>query len=199
MIKLIFNLTLVLVFLANKSNAQRKSSQATVEKIMNVPIFIYSYPTSEFEEKEEVSAVWSAIATAINEDASVSDKAKELIQTAKNKKKKGEVSEFDALLINPDNYSGTLIKFTANKSLNADVKRVLGVPVYLFSYPNEAFEEVGSITATMSYLLGSAKLSDQTSELVAKAKKKEKKGKVDKFDAIIISPDDFTGILIKFK
>jgi hypothetical protein len=197
-----FNFSLILLFLVFTISGyaqSRKESQATVEKIMNVPIFVYSYPTSEFEEKEDVTATWSLIASALDENASVADKAKELIQTAKNKKKKGKVSEFDALLINPDDYSGTLIKFAGEKSLNADVKRVLGVPVYLFSYPNDEYEEVGEITATMSLLLGSDKLSDQTSELVAKAKKKEKKKKVGKFDAIIISPDDFTGILIKFK
>jgi len=200
MTKFNFSLILLFTFFTISSYAQsRKSSQATVEKVMNVPIFVYSYPTSEFEEIADITATWSLIASALDENASVSDKAKELIQTAKNKKKKGKVSEFDALLINPDDYSGTLIKFTGDKSLNADVKRVLGVPVYLFSYPNEEYEEVGEITATMSLLLGSDKLSDQTSELIAKAKKKEKKGKVGKFDAIIISPDDFTGILVKFK
>jgi len=197
-----FNFSLILLFtvFTISSYAQsRKLSQATVKKVMNVPVFVYSYPNEEFEEVGDITAMWSLIASVLDENASVSDKAKELIQTAKNKKKKGKVSEFDALLVNPDDYSGILIKFIGEKSLNADVKRVLGVPVYLFSYPNEEYEEVGEITATMSLLLGSDRLSDQTSELIAKAKKKEKKGKVGKFDAIIISPDDFTGILIKFK
>ena len=197
---LFVGISLLMPLFLNYGYAQsRKEATATVEKVMNVPVFIYSDPTSEFEEVGNVTATWSLIASALDEKPSVADKVKELVRTAKNKKRKGKVPDFDALLVNPDDYSGTLIKFTDEKSLNADVKRVLGVPVYLFSYPNDDYEEVGEITATISLLMGNNKLSSQISELVAKAKRKEKKKKVGKFDAIIISPDDFTGILIKFK
>ena len=157
---------------------------------------MYSYPTNEYEEVENISATWSAIGSGLDEDVGISERTKELINKAKNKKKKGKVSEFDAMIINPDDFTGTLIKFIREKSLIAEVKRVSGVPVYIYSYPNDEYEEVKEVTATFSSIRGGNFLSERVKEMVNKAKRKEKKGKIDHFDGIIISPDDFTGILI---
>lgn len=192
--------TIFLIMLVSLLQAQtKKISQATVEKVLNIPVFMYSYPTAEYEEKEEVTAIWSAIAVGLDEEVGIGEKTKELINTAKRKLRKGKVSEFDAMIINPDDFSGMLIKFSGEKDLKAEVRRVSGVPVYIYSYPTDDYEEVGEMTALLSALLGGSSLSDRVKEMIRKAKRKEKKGKVENFDAIIISPDDFTGILIKFK
>jgi hypothetical protein len=174
-------------------------TSAVVEKVLNVPVFMYSYPTTEFTEIETHTATWSAIASGLGEDMSVDDKVKEIINKAKNKQKKGDVKDFDAIIINPDDYPGILIKFTNQVDLKSQVKKVSNVPIFMFSYPEKPFDEVGTLEATFSALLGESKLSERTKEIVNKAKKRLEKGKVKPFDAIIISPDDFTGILIKFK
>ena len=175
----------------------RKSVEATVEKVFNVPVFMYSYPNTEFEEVDNVNATMSAIANAFDEESSVSDKIKELVSKAKNKKNKGKVEDFDALIVNPEDYQAILVKFKEEESRTAVVKKMLGVPVYMYSYPNEEYEEVKTIEAIMN-LLGGGTLEDSIKELINKAKKKEKKGKIKHFDAIIVSPDDLSGILIKF-
>lgn len=188
-------------FLVINLQAQnRKRSDATVNKVYNIPVYLYSEPVEEFEEVGEVTATFSAIEDALSDDGqvSVADKVKEIVKTAKNKLKKGKVKEFNAIIINPDDYTGMLIKIAKKEDLTATVKLILGVPVYMFSYPNKDYTEIKDLTATMSMLLGDSKLSDNVKELIEKAKKKEKKGKIDKFDAIIINPDDFTGTLIKF-
>ncbi|MFB6318382.1 hypothetical protein [Saccharicrinis sp. FJH54] len=176
------------------------SEKATVEKVLNIPVFIYSYPTVEFDEVTTLSATMSALSDALSnnsEQISVTDKVKEIINKAKRKVKKGDIEDFDAIIINPDDYSGIVIKFKDEISLQSDVKRISNVPIYMFSYPNDKFEEVDEFSATLS-ILGGGSLSDRTNEIVRKAKRREKKGKVKPFDAIIISPDDFKGILIKF-
>ena len=197
--KKIVLVVLILVSTLNIVHAQsRKSVPAEVEKVYGIPVYIYSYPTVEYEEVGDVTAVWSIVSAVMDEEASVKDKVKELVQAAKSKKKSGDISDFDAIIINPDDYSGIIIKYKDEESADAEVRKILNVPVYLMSYPNEEYKEVAEISATMSLLLGSDKLSEQVAEVVSKAKRKEKKGKVDKFDAIIISPDDFTAILISF-
>lgn len=176
------------------------TQKATVEKVLNVPVFIYSYPTVEFEEVASLKATMSALADAFSdnsENMSVSTKVKEIINKAKRKVRKGDIDEFDAIIINPDDYSGILIKFIDENSLKSEVRKVSNVPIYMFSYPDNSYEEIDEYSATLS-LLGGSSLSKRTKEIVKKAKRREKKGKVEPFDAIIISPDDFTGILIKF-
>lgn len=197
--KKIVNVLFLLLFVSALQAQDKKISPANVEKVLNIPVFIYSYPTTEYEEKEEVLAGWSALASALDEEVGIREKTKELVNTAKRKLKKGKVSEFDGILINPDDFSGILIKFTNEKSLVAEVKRVSGVPVYIYSYPVDEYVEVKEMTALFSALLGDSPLSDIIKEMINKAKRKEKKGKIEKFDAIIVSPDDFSGILIKFK
>lgn len=187
-----------LIFSLQTFSQNDLSKTATVEKVLNVPVFIYAYPSVDFEEVETMSATMSAIADALGEESSVSSKIKEIVNKAKRKAKRGDVGPFDAIIINPDDYSGILIKFTDEISLHSEVKKISNVPVFLFSYPEQSFEEVDQYSATFSALLGGSSLSRRTKEIVTKAKKREKKGKVEPFDAIIISPDDFTGILIKY-
>jgi len=196
--KIVFVVFMIVSMLNIVQAQSRKSVLAEVEKVYGISVYIYSYPTVEYDEVGDVVAVWSIVSSAMDESASVNDKVKELVQAAKSKKKSGDISDFDAIIINPDDYSGIVIKYKEDKSGNAKVRKVLNVPVYLMSYPSEEYEEVAEISATMSLLLGSDELSDQVSEVVSKAKRKEKKGKVGKFDAIIISPDDFTAILVRF-
>lgn len=171
--------------------------RAKVEKVLNVPVFIYSYPVNEYTENETVYANWSAVLDALGGNASVADKVKEVVRTAKNKTSKGKIDDFDAIIINPDDYSGILISFNEEVSLEAEVTKINNTPVFLYSYPQNEFIEVGEYMAIWSVLLGSD-LSTRTKELVRKAKRKVQKGKVDDFDAIIINPDDFAGLLIKY-
>jgi len=192
-------LLLSIIFAISAYSQNKKISQATVDKILNVPVYLYSYPIQEYEETGTIRATWSAIASGLDKSVGISKRTKELINKAKNKKKKGKVSDFNAIIIDPDDYTATLILSSDKSSLNADVKRVSGVPVYIYSYPIEEYEEVKEISATWSALGGGNSLKNRVSELISKAKRKEKKGKIGHFDAIIISPDDFTGILIKFK
>ena len=176
----------------------RKISQATVERTLNVPIYLYSYPTQEYEEVGILSATWSVMAAALGESIGISERTRELIYKAKKKKAKGKIPEFNAMIINPDDYTATLIVLSDKSSLTAEVSRVHGVPVYIYSYPTKEYEEVGTLSATWSALSPDSSLREIVVELVRIAKRKEKKGKIEQFDAIIISPDDFTGIVIKF-
>lgn len=189
--------TIIVLFTVFSLQAQsQKIPEATVEKVLNVPIFLYSYPDSNYQEVGTVDALGSAIVDVLGEEStSVRDKIFELVQTAKRKHKKGKLPDFDALIVNPDNYSAIVIKFTGKKSLLAQVHKVLNVPVYLYSYPNTDYEEQDQVQT----IFADTKFSNNVLALIEKAKRREKRGKISKFDAIIISPDDVIGILIKFK
>jgi hypothetical protein len=194
-----FILFFALFTCASAIGQTKEETLAVVEKVLNVPVFMYAYPEQDYEETGTITATFSAVATGLGGNASISDRTKELINKAKRKKSKGKISEFNAIIIDPDDFTGTLIVLSDPSNLQASVNKVLGVPVYLYSYPVSEYEEVKEITATWAFVGGTSSLRDQVSELVQKAKKQQAKGKVEDFDAIIISPDDFKGILIKFK
>lgn len=81
-------------------------------------------------------------------------------------------------------------------------QRVRNVPVFMYAYPLADYEEVETLTAIASGLTvgleGEIQINEMVNELVGKAKRKQRKGKIADFDAIIIDPDSYQGILIRF-
>jgi hypothetical protein len=192
--KIILSLVLMTSFFVSKSQISEKMMSAEVERVYDVPVFLYSYPDSSYEEVGNVNAIGSAILEGLGEAVSIRSKIQDLVQVAKYKRKKGKVGKFDAMIVNPDDYTGILIKFKGKKSKTATVKRELNVPVFVFSYPQASYEEVGNV----SPLVMGNSLRAIVKQIVKRAKKKMSKGKVPKFDAILVDTDDASGILIKF-
>lgn len=179
-------------------NAQTELVKAQVERVYNIPVFMYAYPDSDFTEIKDLDATMSAISEILGSEASVADKTKELVSKAKRRLSQGKIEEFNAIIINPDDFTGTIIKLSDKENLLATPNKVNNVPVYMFSYPKEPFEEIDIFTATWSVIF-SENVASVVSEIVNKGKKKLKKGKIKPFDAVIISPDDYRGTFIKFK
>ncbi len=184
---------LVFTLLSYFTNAQYLG---TAQKVYNVPVFIYSYPTANYEEVGELGATFSAIAKGTGTSVKVSTVVKELVDKAKTKRKKGKVGDFDAIIVSPDDMTGILIKFDSTKNLTAQVERVLNVPVYVYCEPQKEYEEVGDVSLIIAI---SSDVAGQVKELIQKAKRLKAKGKVGDFDAMILDVDDMTGVLIKFK
>ena len=163
----------LIILLVSISITLKAQIHANVEKILNVPVYMYSYPTSDFEEIKTFGAFFSELSSSLGGETSVNDIVKEIINKAKNQQKKGKVDEFDAIIINPDDYSGILIELSDNTNLRSEVIKVLNVPVFMYSYPVDEFEEVDEYEATLSFLVGESSLSERTKEIVKKAKRRQ--------------------------
>ena len=93
-------------------NAQdRKSVPASVEKIEGMPVFIFSLPTAEYEVVGKALKVGNIIKIALNMDATVRDKAVEMVQDAMQRNQDGKVSDFDAIIFDLDKDKVLAIKF----------------------------------------------------------------------------------------
>jgi len=56
----------------------------TVEKVLDIPVFIYSFPQENFEEVTRLTARWSVISSVDNrENTNVNRKIKEILKKAK--------------------------------------------------------------------------------------------------------------------
>jgi len=91
----------------------------------------------------------------------------------------------------------------SRKTSTAEVSRIDGVPVFFFCYPTQEYEEIKKVNAGWSALSESldgqkVNMKKQVREMISHAKRKERKGKIEHFDAIIIDAEDFSGIVIKF-
>ena len=188
-----------LLFTVFSLNAQsRQTAKATVNKMASVPVFVYAKPADGYSSKGTITATWTFIASGVGGDIGVNAMARELIGKAKRKVKKGKLPAFDAIIINPVDFQGTLVTLKKKDSRDANVTRVSGVPIYLYSAPQKPYKKLKKVSANWQAISSDMSLDEGVSKIVAMAKKKEKKGKVPAFDAIIVNPDNYTGTLIKF-
>ncbi len=198
-------LILTLSFFSFVAGAQDVGqSTGYVDRVMNVPVFMYAYPDAEFSEVRELSATWAWILDGPDYFTTVNERVREIVRKAKRKERKGKIEPFDALVIHPDDFTGVLIRFDENVNLKSRVLRVDGIPIFMYSQPGRNYEIVRRMTATWSAISTGvdcqdpAWVDDRVDEIVRRASRKRRRGKVD-FDAIIIDPDSFTGTLIKYK
>ena len=203
--KLIRNIiAVILVFSAltilNAQN-ERKTSTAVVDKINDVPVFVMAIPVADYEVVGKAANAGHLLKLGVNATATVYDKFKSVVETAKKRKEKGKLSDFDALLIDLDNDKVTAIKFKekGDNNLKAEVIKFEGVPVYFFSKPLDKYEIVDELEADYSLYAARNLLTDKINSMLNRTIKKEKSGKVNKFDAVIISPKDLSETLIKFE
>jgi hypothetical protein len=102
-------LIVVLTMICGLSFAQEDITiQADVQKVLNVPIYIYSYPIHDYYEVATVEAVLTFL---FDEDPTLRDRVVEIVKTAKRKRAKGKIEAFDAIIIDPETYTGILIRF----------------------------------------------------------------------------------------
>lgn len=190
---------ILFVFLAFTANVKKENSIANVEKISNIPVFVYATPTAEYEVLGKAVAVKSILMIAANDTASVRDKANILIQEALKRKQEGKNPEFDAIIIDPDHDKMRIIKFKGTASTEAEVTRFDEVPLFFFSTPKNGYKTVETLPADMSLYAKRGVLSDKIQSIMNRVIKKKEKGEVKDFDAVIISPDNLSLRLIKFE
>ena len=182
-------------------NAQdRKSVPASVEKIEGMPVFIFSLPTAEYEVVGKALKVGNIIKIALNMDATVRDKAVEMVQDAMQRNQDGKVSDFDAIIFDLDKDKVLAIKFgEKGEHISAEPIRYKGVPVYLFSNPVSEYDVIADLEADYSLHAQRGVLLDKIESMINRTIKKEESGEVGQFDAVVINPDDLSEKLIKFK
>lgn len=171
-------------------------TSGNVQRVENIPVYLFSQPTAGYTETGTINnglfgALWSVDQ---DDELTADEKVRMIVRTAKRKLRKEKVEDFDAVLISREGWIGTLIKFNETTSTEAQVESVENVPIYIFSNPTKEFEEV----ATLNNVFETTFTSRSVSSFVRRAKRKHNKGKVEDFDAIVISNDGVRAFLIKF-
>jgi hypothetical protein len=192
--------TLALIALVFTLNAQdKKTSPAVVEKVSEIPFFILSTPDAEYEMVGKAVTAGNIISLAVDENSTVSEKAVKLVNKALERVKKEKVPEFDAIIVDLFKENSRAIKFKNGVSTKAKVKEIDNVPVYFFSKPVDPYEEVGTLPADFSLRAERGMLLDKIESMINRTIKKAENGEIEKFDAVIISPDDLSLKTIRFK
>ncbi len=195
-------LMIILLSLMLGAGAQerKKALPAEVEKVEGVPVFIFSLPDSKYEEVGKAFKAGHIIKVAVNENVTVREKAVQLVQKALGRKDKDKIPAFDAIIMDLYKEKAYAIKFVnKDNPLKAHVKNYEGVPVYFFSKPVGDYEVVTSLDADYSVRAARNLLLDKIESMIDRTLDKEKEGKISHFDAVIISPDDLSETLIRFK
>ncbi len=196
--KMYVTFLLAIFFLA--ANAQeRKSSLATVEKVSGIPVFIYSTPVNDYDIVGKAVSAKHILMAAIDESSTIRQKATMLVEKAIERKGNGKNKDFDAVIIDLNNDKMHIIKFKGELSLKAKVIEENGIPVYLFSVPVDEYQTVTKLPPDMSLYAKRGFLIDKIVSMTNRLLKKEEKGEVEAFDAVIINPDDLSMTLIKFE
>ncbi len=197
-------LTLMIVFLGLIVSAgaqeKKKALPAEVEKVEGVPVFIFSLPAAKYTEVGKAFTAGHIIKVAVNDNVTVREKAVQLVQKALERKDKGKFPTFDAIIMDLYKEKAYAIKFESKDSLlKAYVKDYEGVPVYFFSKPVGDYEIVATLDADYSVRAARNLLLDKIESMIDRTLDKEKEGKTGHFDAVIISPDNLSETLIRFK
>lgn len=196
----IFVLVIIFSSLILKAQNERKVSMAVVDKIDGVPVFVLAKPVAEYEEVGKAVSAGQMVKLGVNKVVGVYDKFKSVVEAAKRRKKKGKLSNFDALMIDLDNEKAIAVKFkNPGDNTKAEVTKYEGVPVYFFSKPVKKYEVVAELEADYSLYAARNLLIDKINSMLNRTIKKEKNGKVKKFDAVIINPEDLSEELIIFE
>ncbi len=178
---------------------ERKALPATVEKVEGLPVFVYSLPLGDYEIVGKAVTAGHIIKLAVDEISTVREKTGQLVKKALERNEKGKIPAFDAIIIDLDKEKAHAIKFKGgNDSRKAKVLDQDGVPLYFFAEPDGVYKVVASLPADYSLRAGRGLLYDKIKSMVNRTLKKEERGEVEKFDAVIINPDDLSEQLIRF-
>ncbi len=92
-----------------------------------------------------------------------------------------------------------LFSLSAVAQDHGQAKKIKGVPVYVMSEPLRPYYQVMKISAFPELILWECpEFDDVINILVDKALKKERKEKIEVFDAIIVNMSTFDAIIIKY-
>ena len=196
----IFMYTLLIMMFVTSLQAQdRKTSPATVEKVSNVPVFIFSVPVADYEIVGKAVTAGHIIKISIDETSTVRSKTEKLVNKAVERSENGKVPAFDAIIIDLDKEKTLAIKFKDGVSQKAKVLTYETVPVFLFSLPDNDYDVIDTLPADYSLRAQRGLLLDKIESMINRTLKKEENGEVDNFDAVIINPEDLSETLIRFK
>jgi len=190
---------LIMMFVTSLQAQDRKTSPATVEKVSNVPVFIFSVPVDEYEIVGKAVTAGHIIKISIDETSTVRSKTEKLVNKAVERSENGKVPAFDAIIIDLDKEKTLAIKFKDGVSQKAKVLTYETVPVFLFSLPDNDYDVIDTLPADYSLRAQRGLLLDKIESMINRTLKKEENGEVDNFDAVIINPEDLSETLIRFK
>ncbi len=195
------NLSLTLIVITLLAfTADRNEHFATVEKIADTPIFIFSSPVSEYEIVGKALSFNEMLKLAMNQKSNTREKTAHIVDYALKRVENGKISNFDALIIELEKDKVHAIKFKSDISLKAKIENYSDLLVYFFCEPDEEYEVVMQLEA--DYSLRAARggmLFDKIRSMVNRTMKKKNNNKIEYFDAIIINPDDLSEKLIVYK
>ena len=163
----------------------------------NVPVYLFSTPVESYTETGTVNTTLTGAIWLMDEyeELAVDEKVRLIVRAAKRKARKGKVAEFDAIMINREGWIGTMIRFDDLKSTESKVDLVENVPIYLCNTPVKPYREVGVLNNVFETTFRSRSVNS----FVRRAKRKAKRGKIEDFDAIVISNDGIRAFPIKFE
>ncbi len=96
---------------------------------------------------------------------------------------------------------------TIAQTTKATVRKIEGIPIFILNEPDASYTVIGKVSdqdavSIMNAVSGTATIRsiiEQAQIIIRNAQRKQKKGKIDDFDAIIIDDDGHIGTCIKFK
>jgi len=173
---------------------------ATVEKVLGVPFFVFSKPVSGYDIVGKAMSFSDMLKMATDTKSSIRKKAEKIVEIAQKRVKDEKISVFDALIVELENDKVRAIKFKSEISQKAKIDNYDNLAVYFFNEPDEEYEVTTQLKADYSLRAErSGMLFDKIHSMVKRTLKKKENGEVEKFDAIIINPDDLSEKLIRFK
>jgi len=175
--QLLIILTIGLIAFTSDNNEH----YAIVEKVSDVPFFLFSKPVSEYDIIGKAMSFTDMLKMATDQKSSAREKAEKIVKIAENDKV-------------------FAVKFKSDISTKAKIDNYGNLPVYFFNTPDESYEIVTQLKADYSLRAEkSGMLFDKVKSMVKRTLKKKENGELEKFDAIIINPDDLSETLIIFK
>ena len=178
---------------------EKRSIPAKVERVLDIPVFVFSIPAADYEVVGKAVTAGNIIKVAVDESSTVSDKIEQIVRKALDRKENGKIPAFDAIIVDLNRERIQAITFTNEPSLEAIVLLPEDVPVYFFATPEGKYSVVGELPADYSLRAQRGLLLDKVESMMRRTLKKEEEGEVEKFDAVIISPDDLSEQLIVFE
>ena len=195
----LFSLFYVMTYAQVDDENYFKTVPGETHVISGIPIYLYSVPVDQYENLGKAISFGETLKPSIDEKSTISSKVNDLIEMVEKRKKEGKVPEFDALIVNVNSDKILAIKYKGEKTLKAYAEKVKGIPVFFFLDPVKEYETVASLPADYSNRAKRGMLYDKVRSMMKRMNQKLENGEVKKFDAVIISPEDLSLKLIRFK
>jgi len=193
--KRILIVLLSFVLLAFTSDTEKRI--AIVETVSDVPVFFFSKPVAKYDVIGKAMSFSDMLKMASDQKSNVRQKAEKIVKIAQKRVENGKITAFDALIIELENDKVFAIKFKSEISKKAKIDNYGDIPVYFFCEPNDEYKLVKRLDADFSLRAkNGGSLYDKINSMVKRTLKKQKNAELDKFDAIIINPDDLSEKLI---